>query len=130
MFHVGAEMTWARDTLKLYVNGNLDTILVSAPMTGYPAAGPDSLDMGKSFTGVLDDMRFYGEYLSDQQVKAVYLKGFSPDLGMYSARADNNNQIQCTMHGDYTSRILPVFRSPIIGPATMGPRRCMSTPCR
>jgi len=108
-YHVGAEMTWSRDTMKLYVNGIVDTMFVGS-WSGYPAATGDSLDMGKGLNGELDDMRFYGEALSDQQVKAIYLKGYSPDRGVYSVRADNNGQVQCLMHGANVNRNLPVFQ--------------------
>jgi autotransporter-associated beta strand protein len=109
-YHVGAAFTGSRDTMKLYVNGVPDTVRVGTGWNSYPSSNSDSVDMGNLFNGELDDMRFYGEGLSDQQVKAIYLKGFSPDRGMYSVRADNNSQIQCAIHGANTVRTLPVFQ--------------------
>ncbi len=107
-YHVAAEETWQQDTMKLFINGNLDTMKTLG--SGYPAGSTDSVTMGASFNGVLDDMRFYQYNLTDQEIKAIYLKGYSPDLGMYSVRADNNGQMQCLMHGVNSNRILPVFQ--------------------
>ena len=108
-YHVGAEFTWAKDTIKLYVNGVVDTMRVGS-FSSYYGASADSEVMGKGYTGVLDDMRFYGQNLTDEQVKAIYLKGFSPNLNMYSARADNNSTVEANLNGLATNRYLPALQ--------------------
>ena len=107
-YHVGAELTVYMDTMKLYVNGVVDSMRIGS-FSGNLASNTDSLVMGKGFNGVLDDMRFYGEYLRDRDVKAIFLKGYGPDRGMYMTRADNNNTTHCILHGQYYTRYLPAF---------------------
>ncbi len=107
--HVGAEFTWSKDTMKLYINGVADTILVGN-FSSYYAASADSEVMGKGYNGVLDDMRFYGQNLTDEQVRAIYLKGFSPNLNMYSVRADNNSTVEANLNGLATNRYLPALQ--------------------
>jgi hypothetical protein len=108
-YHVGAQLTWAQDTMKLFVNGVLDTLVIGA-FGGYPGTNTDSVVMGKGLNGVVDDMRFYNEAIADRDIRAIYAKGFSPDMGMYRLRADNNNSIHCIMHGSKYNRYLPVFQ--------------------
>jgi hypothetical protein len=110
-YHVGAQLSWAADTMKIYVNGVIDTMLVGT--LGYPGATSttvDSVSMGNSFNGVVDDMRFYGSQIWDNQVKAIYLRGFTPDVGKYSLRADNNSTIQTNLNGLGYNRYLPAFK--------------------
>ncbi len=111
-YHVGAQLAYTRDTLKLYVNGVIDTMLVASTI-GYPGATSTTVDsevMGQNFNGVLDDMRFYGNQIDDGQIKAIYLKGFAPDMGRYSIRADNNSTVQANLNGLTYNRYLPAFK--------------------
>ena len=111
-YHVGAQLAYSRDTLKLYVNGVIDTMLVASAI-GYPGATSTTVDsevMGQNFNGVLDDMRFYNNTIDDAQIKAIYLKGFSPDMGRYSVRADNNSTVQANLNGLTYNRFLPAFK--------------------
>jgi|WetSurMetagenome_2_1015567.scaffolds.fasta_scaffold00017_18 hypothetical protein len=111
-YHVGAQLAATGDTMKLYVNGVIDSMRVGGAlgMPGSTNLTTDSVMMGNRYNGVLDDMRLYGSQLADEQVRAVYLKGFSPNLCMYSARADNNSTVQAGLNGFTYNRFLPAMQ--------------------
>jgi len=104
MFILGQE-----DYMKLYIDGKPDTMHLRR-LDDVFAANSSPLVIGKNFNGVVDDVRFFNANLTDEEIKAVYLKGYSPYLGMYDLRADNENTIHCRMHGNPYTRILPAFQ--------------------
>jgi autotransporter-associated beta strand protein len=95
------------DTVKLFVDGKTDTIITGT--YSFDASGVNAL-MGPGFAGTLDDVRFYNECLSDDAIKTVYQLGYAASQGMYMVRADNNNAINCVMHGAAYHRYFPVFQ--------------------
>jgi len=108
-YHVAARLTCGLDTMKLYVNGVLDTTLYGS-FSAYPGISTDSVVMGKGYNGVLDDMRFYNQDVWDQQVRAISLKGYSPVNGIYDLRDDNNSTVNCVLDGSMYNHYLPVFQ--------------------
>ncbi len=109
--HVAAEMVLIglQHTLRLYVNGDLDTMRTGFFESNFGITS-EELVIGRSFNGVIDDVRFYNDDLFEEEIKAISLKGFSPDQGMYLLRADNDNTLHCRMHGTVHPRLLPVLQ--------------------
>ena len=103
--HVAA--SFHRDTVKLYVDGRLDKVSAGPyTVTDNTAA----LVMGNGYNGVLDDIRYYQDYLSENTLKAIYQRGFRSSEGMYELRADNNNTVHIKIDGGSVKRYFPAFQ--------------------
>lgn len=98
-----------QDFLALFINGILDTVRI-VELNAYYGSSPSAVIIGKNFSGVIDDVRFFNKLLANDEIRAIALKGFSPDRGMYRVRADNNNTLHCRMHGHPTPHFLPVLQ--------------------
>jgi hypothetical protein len=96
------------DTVKIFVNGKPDTFYVGARYT-FDTSNTNAL-IGSGFSGSIDDVRFYSQNMSDDDVKAIYQLGYDAHKGMYCVRADNNNTINCAMDGGTYQRYFPVFQ--------------------
>ena len=110
-YHVAAKLfiQGSDDYLALYINGNLDTLSRLA-LDSYFGTNSSDVAIGKEFNGVIDDVRFYTIALSEEELRAMYLRGYAPEQGMYRLRADNNNTLHCRMHGNVNKRFLPVLQ--------------------
>ncbi len=110
-YHVAAKLfiQGSDDYLALYVNGKLDT-LTRLELDSYFGTNSSDVAIGKEFNGVIDDVRFYTIALSEEEIRAMYLRGYAPERGMYRLRADNDNTLYCRMHGNVNKRFLPVLQ--------------------
>ncbi|MBN1756808.1 MAG: DUF2341 domain-containing protein, partial [Chitinispirillaceae bacterium] len=110
-YHVAAKMIMIlkQDYLALYINGELDT-LRAIELDSYYGTPTNDVVIGKEFNGVIDDVRFYNNALDNDEIRAISLRGFSPDRGIYRVRADNDNTLHCRMHGNADNRFLPVLQ--------------------
>jgi hypothetical protein len=109
-YHIGAVYTKCYsvfDTVKIFINGKPDTILTGANYSFDASA--TAAYIGGGFNGLLDDMRFYGRSLTDEDMKAIYQLGYAADRGMYLLRADNNNTAHFAMDGATTRHYYPAF---------------------
>ena len=95
------------DTVKLFINGKPDTIYTGSYSFDTSAA---DVYIGSGFDGVIDDVRFYAQNMSDDDIKTIYQLGYDAGKGMYRVRADNNNTVHCVMNGATYHRYLPVFQ--------------------
>ena len=102
--HVAA--TRSTDTVKIYVDGIIDTVIAGSYTV---TANATALTMGAGYTGTLDDIRFYGEQVSENTLEAIYLLGYRSAMGAYQVRADNNNTVHLKIDGGTTTRYFPVF---------------------
>jgi len=109
--HVAVRMFFLadQDFVLLTINGKPDTVL-AMQLDSYLGTTTDALVIGKEFNGVVEDVRYYNKNLTDQEIRAIALKGFSPDKGLYSVRADNNSTLHVQMHGSRSARFLPVLQ--------------------
>lgn len=98
-----------QDFLALFINGILDTVR-SVELNAYTGTSSAAVAIGKTFSGAIDDVRFFNKLLANDEIRAIALKGYSPDRGMYRVRADNNNTLHCRMHGHPTPHFLPVLQ--------------------
>ena len=90
----------------LFVDGQVDKVSNG----NYSVTSNNSaLIIGGGLAGVLDDVRYYHDYLSENTLKAVYQKGFRSSEGMYELRADNNNTVHLKLDGGSVPRNFPVF---------------------
>ena len=103
--HVAA--SFHRDTVKLYVDGILDKVS-AGPYTVTDNAA--TLVIGNGCNGVLDDVRYYHDYISENTLKAICQQGFRSSEGMYELRADNNNTLHIKISGGAVNRCFPVFQ--------------------
>ena len=103
--HVAA--SFHRDTVKLYVDGRLDKVSAGPYTVADNAA---ALEIGNGCNGVLDDVRYYHDYMSENALKAIYQQGFRSSEGMYELRADNNNSLHIKIDGGSVNRYFPVFQ--------------------
>ncbi len=110
-YHVAATMYILAqlDYLALYINGKLDTLL-QVELDSYYGTSSDNIVIGENFQGTIDDVRYYNQLLTEEEIRTIYLKGFSPERGMYSLRANNDNTIHTMMHGTVYNRFLPVMQ--------------------
>jgi autotransporter-associated beta strand protein len=97
------------DYLALYINGKLDT-LRNVELDSYYGTNTSNVVIGENFTGTVDDVRYYNQLLTEDEIRAMSLKGFSPERGMYRLRANNDNTIHTMMHGAVYNRFLPVMQ--------------------
>jgi autotransporter-associated beta strand protein len=96
------------DTVKLFMDGKPDTLYTGVAYS-FDTSNAD-VNIGSGFSGLIDDVRFYGNELSDEEVKAVYQLGFSADQGMYTVRADNNNTVHLAIDAASPHRYFPTFQ--------------------
>jgi autotransporter-associated beta strand protein len=110
-YHVAATMFMLGQTdyLALYINGKLDT-LRNVELDSYYGTNTSDLVIGQNFTGSVDDVRYYNQLLTEDEIRAIALKGFAPERGMYRLRANNDNTIHTMMHGSVYNRFLPVMQ--------------------
>jgi autotransporter-associated beta strand protein len=110
-YHVAATMYMLGQTdyLALYINGKLDT-LRNVELDSYYGTNTCNLVIGQNFTGNVDDVRYYNQLLTEDEIRVMALKGFAPERGMYRLRANNDNTIHCMMHGAVYNRFLPVMQ--------------------
>jgi autotransporter-associated beta strand protein len=109
--HVGAvyeKIGGAPDTVRLFVDGKPDTVITGSNYS-FASSGVNAL-AGNGFSGTLDDVRFYNEAISDEQLKTIYQLGWSSSQGMYMVRADNSSQVNFTIDGGAYHRNFPVFQ--------------------
>jgi hypothetical protein len=66
--------------------------------------------IGKSFTGTVDDVRYYEKILPDEAVKLIAKKGFRGEMGAYATRADNNQTVHVKLDGSPVARYQPIFQ--------------------
>jgi hypothetical protein len=109
--HVGAvyeKISGSPDTVRLFVDGKPDTVITGSNYS-FASSGVNAL-AGNGFSGTLDDVRFYNEAISDEQLKTIYQLGWSSSQGMYMLRADNSSQVNFTIDGGAYHRNFPVFQ--------------------
>lgn len=110
-YHVAATMFMLGQTdyLALYINGKMDT-LRQVELDSYYGTNTSNLVIAQNFTGTIDDVRYYNQLLTEDEIRAIALRGFGPSRGMYRLRANNDNTIHCMMHGAVYNHYLPLFQ--------------------
>ncbi|MFP4681126.1 MAG: autotransporter-associated beta strand repeat-containing protein [Chitinispirillaceae bacterium] len=105
-YHVAAAFSRESGEVYLYVDGRIDRIIEGTYLADYNSA---SAVIGGGFEGDIDDVRFYGEALSENTLKAVYQRGYRSSEGFYQVRADNNSALHVEIDGGEITRRHPVF---------------------
>ena len=103
--HVAA--SFSTDTVKMFVDGTLDKVSAG---TYAVTANASALILGSGYNGVLDDVRYYSGYLSENTIKTIFQQGFNSTEGIYDLRADNNSTIHIKIDGANVNRYFPVFK--------------------
>jgi len=92
--------------VSFYVDGRIDSVIAGS----FPVSVNDAdLVVGRGYSGLLDDVRYYNQALSHSLIKGVHEFGYLPDRGRYGMRADNNNTVYFRFHGSVATRRFPVF---------------------
>lgn len=105
--HVAAAFSTKKDTVKIYVDGIADTVVGGSFTVSQNISG---IIMGGQYAGILDDIRYYDEKVSENTLKGIYQLGYRSSSGLYQIRADNNNTVHLIMHGGTVSRYYPIFK--------------------
>jgi hypothetical protein len=106
--HVAVTFHKHSGRLKLFVDGKLE--FTSYEMT-YPMTSTTPVSIGNGFTGIIDDVRFYGTELSEETVRSISQNGYRPHQGLYMLRATNNNTMHLQIDGTATvPRRFPIFQ--------------------
>lgn len=106
--HIAASFSIMKDTVKIYVDGKIDTIIQTDPNL-VVNTNLEDLIMGGNFTGALDDIRYYNNLPGDEMIRSVYLNNYNSAKGVYTVRADNNNMLHLLIDGGSINRNFPIF---------------------
>ncbi|MFP4015209.1 MAG: autotransporter-associated beta strand repeat-containing protein, partial [Chitinispirillaceae bacterium] len=90
-----------------YVDGRIDRI--HSGLSCLASWNSASAVIGGGFEGDIDDVRFYGETVSENTLKAIYQRGYRSSEGFYQVRADNNSALHIEIDGSEIARRHPVF---------------------
>jgi len=104
--HVAVSWNTAGSVI-FYVDGNVDRILSgSFPVT----INSENVIIGSGFDGAIDDVRCYGDTITENTIKSIYRNGIRSSEGAYDTRANNENNLNVLIDGDNIPRRFPVFR--------------------
>ncbi len=104
--HVAASWNSAGPVI-FYVDGNVDRVLSgSFSVTN----NSENVVIGSGFNGVIDDVRCYGDTITENTIKSIYRNGIRSSEGVYDTRANNENTLQILIDGDNNPRRFPAFR--------------------
>jgi len=104
--HVAASYLEEADAVKIYINGKVDKI-ETGTITGNSPNISD-LGIGGGYAGIIDDIRFYGEGLEEEEIMVIRNNGFNAARGRYQVRADNNNAVHFYLHGSESPKYFPL----------------------
>ncbi|MFC1476496.1 DUF2341 domain-containing protein [Fibrobacterota bacterium] len=106
--HVAVTFDKYQGWFKLFVDGKVDAIKQIMPTV---KASSIDATIGNSFAGIIDDVRFYNEAISEETVRAIALNGYRVSQGQYMLRADNNNTIHIKIDGSSAEpEYFPIFQ--------------------
>ncbi|MBN1600161.1 MAG: DUF2341 domain-containing protein, partial [Chitinispirillaceae bacterium] len=104
--HIAANFSFWENDVTIYVDGKVDAWY---PGHYIVTTTPQNLIIGNGVDGTLDDVRYYGEHISESTFKSIYQLGFRSATGSYHLRADNNNTIHFIIDGGTTLHYFPSF---------------------
>lgn len=90
-----------------YVNGNADKVFSGSYTVTNNSA---NVIIGSGFSGIIDDVRYYGDTITENTLKSIYRNGIRSSEGVYDTRANNDNTLHVLIDGDDIPRRFPVFR--------------------
>lgn len=90
-----------------YVNGNVDRVLSGSYTV---TNNSENVIIGSGFNGAIDDVRCYGDTITENTIRSIYRNGIRSSEGVYDTRASNENTLHVLIDGDNTPRRFPVFR--------------------
>ncbi|MBN1602063.1 MAG: DUF2341 domain-containing protein [Chitinispirillaceae bacterium] len=104
--HIAANLTPWENNITIFVDGKIDSYY---PSNYTVTAATADLIIGSGLTGTIDDVRFYGEHVSESTLKSIYQLGYRSATGAYHLRADNNNAVFFSIDGGTTQHNFPSF---------------------
>lgn len=104
--HVAVCWVKSLDSITFYLDGRVDKSIKGALAITTNTA---NLLIGNGITGTIDDARFFGNKLSENDIKCIYQNGYRSSEGFYMVRASNDNSINLTIDGGTITRRFPVF---------------------
>lgn len=90
-----------------YVDGNVDKVLSGSYSV---TSNDENVIIGSGFYGAIDDVRCYGDEVTENTIKSIYRNGIRSSEGVYDTRASNENTLNVLIDGDNIPRRFPVFR--------------------
>lgn len=90
-----------------YVNGNVDRVLSGSYTV---TNNSENVIIGSGFNGAIDDVRCYGDTITENTIRSIYRNGIRSSEGVYDTRASNENTLHVLIDGDNIPRRFPVFR--------------------